>query len=70
RLLIDDLTEMGMHALRDFAVQRGISQEDVVVMKKSELHRERRRGREREREWSSIHWFTPQLATTTGAVPV
>lgn len=37
RLLIDDLTEMGMHALRDFAVQRGISQEDVVVMKKSDI---------------------------------
>ena len=37
KLVINDLTRMGMHALRDLAAQYGIPHEDMVVMKKQEI---------------------------------
>lgn len=37
RLQINDLTEMGMHGLRDMAAQYGISHDDLAPMKKQEL---------------------------------
>lgn len=37
RLLINDLTKMGMHELRDLAVQYGFSNDDLAPMKKQEL---------------------------------
>ena len=37
KLVINDLTCMGMHALRDLAAQYGIPHEDMVAMKKQEI---------------------------------
>lgn len=37
KLVINDLTRMGMHALRDLAAQYGIPHEDMVAMKKQEI---------------------------------
>ncbi len=37
KLIINDLTQMGMHALRDLAAQYGIPHEDMVAMKKQEI---------------------------------
>ncbi|MEL3905926.1 MAG: transcription termination factor Rho [Treponema sp.] len=37
KLVINDLTRMGMHALRDLAAQYGILHEDMVAMKKQEI---------------------------------
>ncbi|QTQ15900.1 transcription termination factor Rho [Treponema parvum] len=37
RLLINDLTKMGMHELRDLAIQYGFSSDDLAPMKKQEL---------------------------------
>ena len=37
RLLINDLTKMGMHELRDLAIQYGISADDLAPMKKQDL---------------------------------
>ncbi|MCR4627201.1 MAG: transcription termination factor Rho, partial [Treponema sp.] len=37
RLLINDLTKMGMHELRDLATQYGFSSDDLAPMKKQEL---------------------------------
>ena len=37
KLVINDLTRMGMHALRDLASQYGIPHEDMVAMKKQEI---------------------------------
>ena len=37
RLLINDLTKMGMHELRDLAVQYGFSSDDLAPMKKQEI---------------------------------
>ena len=37
KLGINDLTRMGMHALRDLAAQYGIPHEDMVAMKKQEI---------------------------------
>ncbi len=37
RLLINDLTDMGMHELRSLAVKYGFNQEDLAPMKKQEL---------------------------------
>lgn len=37
KLIINDLTRMGMHALRDLAAQYGIQHEDMVAMKKQEI---------------------------------
>ncbi|MGP1594389.1 MAG: transcription termination factor Rho [Treponema sp.] len=37
KVVINDLTRMGMHALRDLASQYGIPHEDMVTMKKQEI---------------------------------
>ncbi len=37
KLTINELTRMGMHALRDLAIQYGVSHEDMVAMKKQEI---------------------------------
>ena len=37
KLVINDLTRMGMHPLRDLAAQYGIPHEDMVAMKKQEI---------------------------------
>lgn len=37
RLTINELTRMGMHALRDLATQYGVPHEDMVAMKKQEI---------------------------------
>ena len=37
KLVINDLTRMGMHALRDLAAQYGIPHEDMVAMKKQDI---------------------------------
>ena len=37
RLLINDLTKMGMHELRDLAIQYGIPSDDLAPMKKQDL---------------------------------
>lgn len=37
KLVINDLTRMGMHTLRDLAAQYGIPHEDMVAMKKQEI---------------------------------
>jgi len=37
RLTINELTRMGMHALRDLATQYGIPHEDMLAMKKQEI---------------------------------
>ncbi len=37
RLLINDLTKMGMHELRDLAIQYGLNADDLAPMKKQDL---------------------------------
>ena len=37
RLLINDLTAMGMHELRDLAIRYGFNSDDLAPMKKQEL---------------------------------
>nr|HPL92605.1 Rho termination factor N-terminal domain-containing protein [Treponemataceae bacterium] len=37
KLTINELTRMGMHALRDLATQYGVPHEDMVAMKKQEI---------------------------------
>ncbi len=37
KLTINELTRMGMHALRDLAIQYGVPHEDMVAMKKQEV---------------------------------
>ncbi|HKL86436.1 MAG TPA: transcription termination factor Rho [Treponemataceae bacterium] len=37
KLTINELTRMGMHALRDLAIQYGVPHEDMVAMKKQEI---------------------------------
>lgn len=37
KLTINELTRMGMHPLRDLAIQYGVSHEDMIAMKKQEI---------------------------------
>ncbi len=37
KLTINELTRMGMHALRDLAIQYGVPHEDMIAMKKQEV---------------------------------
>lgn len=37
KLTINELTRMGMHALRDLAIQYGVPHEDMIAMKKQEI---------------------------------